>query len=237
MTSTAQDILAELEPLGSASYKKILFNHGAQEPCFGVKISELKKIQKRIKKDYQLALDLYATGNYDAMYLAGLIADDAKMTKKDLQRWLKQPNSKALCGSTLAWVASGSPQGWETAIEWLDAKEDYVAAAGWGTLSAIVSVKPDAELDLEAMRGLLDRVGKTIARAGDLTRYQMNGFVIAAGSFVPALTESATDIGKKIGRVSADLGNNACEIPYAPDYIQKVRDHGSLGKKRKSAKC
>ena len=34
--------------------------------------------QKRIKMDYQLALDLYETGNYDAMYLAGLIADDAR---------------------------------------------------------------------------------------------------------------------------------------------------------------
>jgi hypothetical protein len=55
-----------------------------------VAISELKKFQKRIKKDYQLALDLYDTGNYDAMYLAGLIADDARMTRKDLQRWVEK---------------------------------------------------------------------------------------------------------------------------------------------------
>ncbi len=85
---TAKEILAELKPLGSDSYKRVMFNHGVKEPFFGVKISELKKIQKRIKKDYQLALDLYDTGNYDAMYLAGLIADDARMTKKDLQRWI-----------------------------------------------------------------------------------------------------------------------------------------------------
>ena len=74
---TAKEILAELKPLGSKGYKKVMFNHGVKEPCFGVKISELQKIQKRIKKDYQVALDLYDTGNYDAMYLAGLIADDA----------------------------------------------------------------------------------------------------------------------------------------------------------------
>ena len=46
----------------------------------------MKKIQKRVKMDYQLALDLYDTGIADAMYLAGLIADDAKMTRKDLQK-------------------------------------------------------------------------------------------------------------------------------------------------------
>ena len=86
---TAKEILEELRKLGSESVKKVLRNHGVQEPFFGVKIGDLKKIQKRIKCDYQLAFDLYDTGNYDAMYLAGLIADDAKMTKKDLNRWVK----------------------------------------------------------------------------------------------------------------------------------------------------
>jgi 3-methyladenine DNA glycosylase AlkD len=90
---TAEDILSELEPLGQEAYKKILLNHGIQEPVLGVKIEHMKKIQKRIKKNYQLALDLYNTGIYDAMYLAGLIADDQKMTKKDLQHWVENPKA------------------------------------------------------------------------------------------------------------------------------------------------
>ena len=63
-------------------HEKNALKHGAREPFFGVKVEHLKKIQKRIKKDYQLALDLYDTGISDAMYLAGLIADDEKMTKE-----------------------------------------------------------------------------------------------------------------------------------------------------------
>jgi hypothetical protein len=50
----AKQILAELKPLGSDSYKKVMSRYGVKEPFFGVKISDLKKIQKRIKKDYQL---------------------------------------------------------------------------------------------------------------------------------------------------------------------------------------
>ena len=46
---TAQEILAEIKPLGRDSYRNVLFNHGVTEPCYGVKIDELKKIQKRIK--------------------------------------------------------------------------------------------------------------------------------------------------------------------------------------------
>jgi 3-methyladenine DNA glycosylase AlkD len=60
---TAEQIVQELKSLGQDSYKKVLLNHGIQEPCYGVKIEEMKKIQKRIKKDYQLALDLYNTGH------------------------------------------------------------------------------------------------------------------------------------------------------------------------------
>src|SRR5688572_15418567 len=99
---TAKQILEELKPLGSESYKKMLFkNYAVKEPCFGVKIGDLKKFEKRMKRDYQLALDLYDTGNYDAMYLAGLIADDARMTKKDLQRWVEKAYAGALPGSTV----------------------------------------------------------------------------------------------------------------------------------------
>src|SRR5436190_17526277 len=109
----ASEILKELKTMGSESVKKIFLNHGIKEPCFGVKIGDLKKIQKRIKKDYQLALELYDTGNYDAMYLAGLIADDARMTKKDLQRWIAKAYCRPLAGWTVPTVAAGSPHGWE----------------------------------------------------------------------------------------------------------------------------
>src|SRR5687768_5613982 len=86
---TAKKIVAQLKTLGTEGYKKTMLRHGAAEPIYGVTVEELKKIQKQVKKDYQLALDLYDTGISEAMYLAGLIADDEKMTKKDLQHWVK----------------------------------------------------------------------------------------------------------------------------------------------------
>ncbi|MEA3211231.1 MAG: hypothetical protein QOE70_4288 [Chthoniobacter sp.] len=61
MNPSAEEIIAELRPLGRESYKRVILKHGIQEPCLGVKIEELKKIQKRIKKD-QPALDLYDSG-------------------------------------------------------------------------------------------------------------------------------------------------------------------------------
>ena len=234
---TAKEILAELKPLGSDSYKKVMSNHGVKEPFFGVKISDLQKIRKRIKKDYQLALDLYDTGNYDAMYLAGLIADDARMTKKDLQRWIANATHSALTGSTVPWVAAGSPHGWELALEWIDSKKALTATAGWATLGALVSIKDDSDLDLPELKRLLERVRKSIHQAPDDVRYQMNSFVIAVGCYVQPLTNTAIQLAEKIGPVTVDMGNTSCQVPFAPDYIRKVQKRGTIGKKRKSAKC
>jgi len=233
----AKEILEELKSLGNAGTKKVLLNHGIREPFFGVKIGDLKNIQKRIKKDYQLALDLFDTGNYDAMYLAGLIADDAKMTKKDLQHWITRAYCGPLAGSTLPWVASGSPHGRELALEWIESKEELVAVAGWTTLGALVSIKADAELDLAGLKQLLQRVQKTIHQQPDKVRYAMNAFVIAIGAYVKTLTDFALQTGEKIGEVTVDMGNTACAVPYAPDYIRKIRQRGTIGKKRKTAKC
>jgi len=35
-----------------------------------------------------LAEQLYTTGNYDAMYFAGIIADPNAMTEADFERWM-----------------------------------------------------------------------------------------------------------------------------------------------------
>jgi 3-methyladenine DNA glycosylase AlkD len=234
---TAQEIVKQLRPLGKDSYKKVLLNHGIQEPVLGVKVEDLKKIQKKIGMDYQLALDLYDTGVYDAMYLAGLVADDAKMSKKDLRGWADKANCPALFDYTVPWVAAGSKYGRELALEWIDSAKEGIAAAGWSTLTSLVATKDDSELDLPELGKLLDRVAGTIHQQPDRVRHAMNAFVIAVGSYVKDLTARAVSAAKKIGSVTVNMGNTACKEPYAPDYIEKAQKRGAIGKKRKTAKC
>lgn len=234
----AEAILKELSQLGSASYKGVLMrNHGVQEPCFGVKISDLKKIQKRIKKDYRLALALYDTGNYDAMYLAGLIADDERMTRQDLQRWVKHAKGGSLCGFTVPWVAASGPHGWELGLGWIESNVPETAAAGWNTLSGWAARHEDSALDLAKLRALLERVRDMIHKAPDAARHAMNSFVISIGGYVKPLSAFALECAEKIGPVTADLGNNNCKVPFAPDYIQKIEQRGAVGKKRKILRC
>ena len=234
---TAQQIVSEIEPLGTEGYRRVLRNHGVTGPLFGVKIEELKKYEKAIKKNYQLALDLYDTGIYDAIYLAGLIADESKMTKDDLRGWLDKASSDVVAEFAVAWVAAEGPQGWDLAREWIDSPDEKAQVVGWGTLSSLVAVRDDASLDIPALRGLLERISSTIHGQPDRVRYKMNGFVIALGSYVGELTDEALRAGEEIGKVHVDMGKTDCKVPFAPDYIRKVADKGRIGKKRKSARC
>lgn len=234
---TAQEVLAELKKLGSESTKKTLMRHGAREPFFGVKVADLKTIRKRIRTDHPLALELYATGNSDAMYLAGMVADPAKMTKAALRKWAKGAYWHMLSCYTVAWVAAESPHGRELALEWMDSDAEQVASAGWSTYGSLVAIKPDAELDLKEVEKLLNRVKAEIGSAANRVRYCMNGFVIAVGAFVAPLTAKAKAAAKAVGTVEVDMGDTSCSVPDACEYIAKIEKMGRVGKKRKHAGC
>lgn len=234
---TTQEILNKLQALGSEPIKKVLLNHGAKEPVYGVKVEDLKKVMKLIKGQQQIALELYDTGVYDAMYLAGLVAEGSKMTKKQLQAWVKKATAYGISEYTVPWVTSEHPDGFTIALEWIESKSESISSSGWLTLTNIMSVRPDESLDIKKLSSLLDRVAKEIHGAPNRTRYAMNGFVIAAGSFIPALTGKALKTGAAMGVVKVDMHGTACKVPSVAEYIKKVEARGYIGKKRKTAKC
>jgi 3-methyladenine DNA glycosylase AlkD len=234
---TVQAIMTKLKAKGNDGVKKIFLKHGIKEPLFGVKIEHLKVIQKKIKKDYQLAKDLYATGNADAMYLAGLIADEQKMTEKDLNLWVTQAQSSNIGDYTVPWVTAESNYGYQLVNEWIDSNTPYIAAAGWATLANLVAIKPDTELNIPALKKLLTRAETTIHQAPDSVRAKINSYIIALGIYVPALTADAIVAAKKIGVITIIKEGTACKTPDAIAYINKAKTKGIIGKKKKMARC
>lgn len=234
---TLEEVLVELEGYGNPNTKKTLAKHGAKEPFFGVKVADLKKIIKKIKKDQALAEELYATGNSDAMYLAGLIADEKTITKATIQKWMKGAYWYYLSEYTVPWIAADSQYGWELALEWIESDKETIAAGGWGTLSSLIMTKPDEALDLKMLKKLLKRVEKDIHKMENRVKYTMNGFVIAVGGGIVSLSKDAIQVANKIGEVKVDMNGTACKVPIAEPYIQKMINMGRLGRKKKMARC
>jgi 3-methyladenine DNA glycosylase AlkD len=229
--------MAELKSKGSEQTRKTYARHGAPSDMFGVKIGDLKVIAKKIKNNQSLACELFETGNCDAMYLAGLVADGSQMTKRQLQQWAKDARWSMLSQYTVPGVAVESPHARELAMKWIDSKSESIASTGWCTYAGIVAVTPDEDLDLDEIKKLLDRVVAEIHDAAHQVRYAMNGFVISVGGYVKPLLKRAKAVAQKIGVVSVDMGDTACKVPYAPEYIEKIEAAGRVGKKRKTMKC
>ena len=235
---TLGEVMLELERLGTEQTRRTFARHGAPvDQMFGVKVGDLKTILKKIKGRQELALELYDTGNTDAMYLAGLVANGALMTKKQLESWARRASWSMISEYTVPWVASESPFAAELAQKWIDAKQPSIVSSGWMTWSAIMATRPDEELDLKAVEKLLDRVTLQIHDSNNRVRSAMNGFVISVGGYVLPLQKKAREAAKKIGKVEVDVGDTACKVPLALEYIDKMIARGNSGKKRKTVKC
>jgi len=232
-----QEVLDELQTYGNETTKRTYMHHGAVEPFWGVKVSDMKIILKKIKNNQELAMQLYDSGISDAMYLAGLVANGAKMSKEKIKSWAENAKWYMHSEYTVPWVASEHPDALELALAWIDSEMESLATSGWCTLAALVVMKQDSELDMDLFKHLLSRVEKEIHQAPNRVRYAMNSFVIALGSGISSLTHEAIAVGVNNGKLMVDMGNTACKVPYAPDYIKKVMDAGKVGAKRKTVKC
>jgi 3-methyladenine DNA glycosylase AlkD len=237
--STVTSIMADLKKNGSEKTRTIYARHGmAGKPMFGVSVADLEVIAKTIKGQQALACELYATGNLDAMYLAGMVADGAPMSRDQLNAWAEGAAGLQMVSEyTVPWVAVENAQGRELAKQWMASKKEHVASSGWCTYSGLVATKPDEALDLAEIEGLLSSVVKGIGTVQNRVRYTMNGFVIAVGSYVKPLLKQAKSAAKQIGSISVDVGDTACTVPLATAYIQKIETAGRTGKKRKTIRC
>jgi len=234
---TVDEVLAELETLATPQTKKTLLRHGATEPLFGVRIGDMKPLIRKLGKSRQAALDLFATGNSDAMYLAGLIADETAMTRKDLQTWVERAPWHLISECTVPQLTAETPHARELSLKWIRSRKPQILAAGWSTLACWVSVADNASLDLDELTGLIAEVETTIHNQPDRVRYAMNGFLMSAGCYVPQLTARVRKAAKTIGPVEVDMGDTACQVPSIEEMIKKVEARGAIGKKRKHARC
>jgi 3-methyladenine DNA glycosylase AlkD len=237
--ASVTSIMAELKKKGSERTRKTYARHGMPaDRTFGVSIADLKVIAKMIKGQQALACELYETGNVDAMYLAGLVADGSQMTKKQLNAWAEGAAGLTMISEyTVPWVAVENPDARDLAIQWIKSKKEHVASSGWCTYTGLVATKADEALDLAEIEDLLKTVVKEIGSAQNRVRYTMNGFVIAVGTYVKPLLKQAKASARQMGAVSVDMGDTACNVPLATAHIEKIEAAGRVGQKRKTIRC
>lgn len=230
-------VMQELEALGKERMKKMYIGNGAHEPLFGVATGAMKPIAKKIKKNQPLAEQLYATGNYDAMYFAGIIADPMIMTEADFERWMDGAYFYMLSDYVVAVTLSEADIAQDVADKWIASGEELRMSAGWSCYCWLLGNRPDTEFSSSKLAIMLEQVKNTIHDSPERTKSAMNNFLYTVGiSYLP-LHEMAIETAEAVGPVEVKRDKKKSSILLASENIQKEMDRGKLGFKRKYVRC
>lgn len=228
------EVMQELEALGKERTKKIYLSNGAHEPLFGVATGAMKPMAKQIKKNQPLAEQLYATGNYDAMYFAGIIADPKAMTQADFDRWMDAAYFYMLSDYVVAVTLAETDIAQEVADQWIASGEELRMSGGWSCYCWLLGSRKDTEFEEDKIKQMLEQAAQTIHTAPERAKIAMNLFIYnVAISYVP-LHDLAVQTAKRVGPVEVGLKSKQLS---ASDNIQKAVDRNQLGFKRKYVRC
>jgi len=203
----------------SAKAKKIVSTFD-DEP----KLGDVKKLGKEIKKDHDLAMELWSTGGYYPRLLATLIFDKKLLTERiinelasdlldqnegqrnQLSDWLlanQLTKDKKLVGLIEAWQDDPSPM----LRRWF---WYYQARLRWTGKTP----PPENSADL------LDAVESNISTEDPDVQWAMNFCAGQIGVFEPKLRSRCIKLGKNAGLYKGETVAKNCTPSYLPEFIK-----------------
>jgi len=231
-------VMQELAALGTDRTKKNYLSRGVREPLFGVATGAMKPLKKQIGVDQALADRLWDTGNYDAMYLAGMIADVAVMTESDFDRWIGSAYCSMLSDFVVAVTLAESALAQPLANRWIRSGDESRESAGWACYEWLLGWRPDSDFDPETVRGLLDLAAATIHGASPRVMRAMNNFVVAVGVSYQPLHDEALKTAGAMGPVESVSEDGVVKpLASAAEQICAAAEKGRLGFKRRAVRC
>jgi 3-methyladenine DNA glycosylase AlkD len=201
---------------------------GAPENQFGVKAGDIRAIAKSIKVDHELGLELWNTGNVDAMLLATLLAKPKLFAPEELEAMAASvpytPSKTATVSYTQVadWLMTNvirqHPGKEALRQRWMESSHPMLSRAGWSLTTERVSKNPEG-LDLGA---LLDRIEAEVATAPAAAQWTMNYCVAEIGIRFMEHRDRAIAIGERFGLYRDYPVSKGCVSPFAPIWIREM---------------
>lgn len=146
-----QDILAWLARHGSARNRAGMARFAIRsDKTFGVSMTTMRPLVKRLGRNHDLALALWDTGWLEARLLASLIDEPRRVTLAQMDRWCRDFDNWAVCDSTCIHLFSRTPHAWRKVTMWSRRRGEYVKRAAFALLAALAvhdKAAPDAAFE------------------------------------------------------------------------------------------
>lgn len=225
---TLAEVMAQLESCGDAKLRELYLRRGAPENQFGVKTADIRAIAKAIKADHELGLELWKTGNADAMQLATLVVKPKLFSPEELEAMVSsvpytQSKTPGFSYTQVAdWLMTNvirpHPDKEVMRQRWMESTDPMLSRAGWSLTTERVIKNPEG-LDLTA---LLDRIEAQLATAPGAAQWTMNYCLAEIGIQFAEHRDRAIAIGERFGLYRDYPVSKGCVSPYAPIWIREM---------------
>jgi 3-methyladenine DNA glycosylase AlkD len=136
----SNQIISDLKKLKNLSNIEGMARFGINpKSALGISIPHLRKTAREIGKNHKLALDLWESGIHEVRILATMIDEPEKVTKSQMDKWVKDFNSWDLCDQCCNNLFGKTPFAIEKSFQWVEREEEFVRRAGF-VLMAVLSV-------------------------------------------------------------------------------------------------
>jgi 3-methyladenine DNA glycosylase AlkD len=215
---TRDEALDRLRGMHDPATWKLHEKNGAAGAQIGVKMGDIRKLAKAIRKDHALALKLWETGIIEARLLAVLVMVPDRLSAEEVDGLVRSNGFGWVADWLMSYVVKVHP-GKEALREgWMAAEAPWAARAGWSLTAEQVEKAPEG-LDLGA---LLDRIERELAGAPAPVQWTMNNTLAAIGIHHAAHRARAVEIGERLGVFRDYPTPRGCTSPFAPLWIAEM---------------
>ena len=214
---TVKSTLTKLKKLGDDAVRRRNEKNGASEQ-FGVPLGEIRKVAKEIKKDHDLGLELWETGNADAQLLGILLMNPKKLSTDELDEMVRTVNFSQVADWVNAYIVKKHPERESMREGWMEDEDPWAARAGWSLTWNRIPKESDG-LDLG---DLLDRLDSEMGDAAPEAQWTMNFALIDIGVHHKKHRKRAIQIGKTHSLYDDYPVSKGCVSPFAPIAIEEM---------------
>ncbi|MHA1200963.1 MAG: DNA alkylation repair protein [Candidatus Heimdallarchaeaceae archaeon] len=174
------------------------------DKTFGIRIPELRKMAKRIKRDRELAHKLWETGYRETMILASMIDVPEQVTEEQLEKWVRDFDYWEICDQTIMNLFEKTKFAYTKAFEWSVSEEEFIKRAGYVMIARLaVSDKKAEDQSFIQFFPLIEK-GSTDSRI--MVKKAVNWALRQIGKRNLKLNKEAIKIAKIIARLDSIAG-------------------------------
>lgn len=222
---TKKEVLALLKENKDERGIKIMERSGVKS--FGLGLTKLKALAKKIGRDNDLALELWDEPYYDTQILATLIADPKAANRHQLEKWAISAGGWIITHSMCTNMMPEVPFLIDITEEWLQSPNDALRRCGYLSLAEIA--KQNDVLPDEYYHPYLEIIERKLQSEENFVKDAMNIALVTIGSHSKSLNRRALAVAEKLGKVEVDYGDNSCEALDAVKHLTTPKLIEKLG--------